>query len=282
MRFNYSHFVCFQICSRCHPFVIKPSSNLSEWWNICKEAAAAHQETIRREKRRRTEDETFIRVIQILLFVSRCNVPKSILTRGGASEKLLKNMKSLGGLENRILWTNEQFKVIYQSEKKVFFDSRFGTGKTLLLQSKCLEVAKNNPLCQAYYIVMPAFFEEDYPTLRVMDTPKDLPTLIELEAQKFFALSKLENAKVVTWSDMANEFPRKTSVFDIFEKFIEKKGENSSFFVDEYHEGYAKRDKVTVSQLSSLVISSKTFCCLKFDIFNFMFVTSPSMGEGRG
>jgi hypothetical protein len=197
-------------------------------------------------------------VIQILLFLSRCNLPNPIHTRAGASAILLKNMKSLGGLENRILWTNEQFKVIYQGEEKVFFDSRFGTGKTLLLQSKCLEVADSDSSCKAYYIVMPAIIESGSRAQTVQDMPKDLPTLIELEAQKFFAASKFNNAEVVTWSDMANEFPDDTSIFGIFQKFIKKFGKNSSFFVDEYHEGYWKSEWKTVppTQLPSLVISS--------------------------
>jgi hypothetical protein len=48
---------------------LEPESDFAKWWNICKEAAVAHQETISREKRRRTEDETYIRVIQILLLL---------------------------------------------------------------------------------------------------------------------------------------------------------------------------------------------------------------------
>ncbi len=191
-------------------------------------------------------------------------------------------MKSLGGLENRILWTNEQFKIIYQSEEKVFFDSRFGTGKTLLLQSKCLEVADSDSSCKAYYIVMPAINESDSRAQRVQDMPKDLPTLIELEAEKFFASSKFNNAKVVTWADMANEFPRDTSIFGIFQKFMKRFGKNSSFFIDEYHEGYWKSEwpGVPSTQLPSLVISSKTFCSLNLaHIFNFALVMSPSMGE---
>ncbi len=105
---------------------------------------------------------------------------------------------------------------------------------------------------------MPAIIESGSRAQTVQDMPKDLPTLIELEAQKFFAASKFNNAEVVTWSDMANEFPDDTSIFGIFQKFIKKFGKNSSFFVDEYHEGYWKSEWKTVppTQLPSLVISS--------------------------
>jgi hypothetical protein len=219
--------------------VLTPKSDFNRWWNNCIDIAEENVLNSQR-KRAKTEENTYVRLIQMLLMLSRVNLVKPIHTRSGASARLSEDMKSLGTIKNRVLWTTEQFKIIYGSAFNVFFNSRFGTGKTLLLQTKCLNVANGNKNSTAYYIVMPAVVEQLHSTHSLSDVPK-LPTLIELEAESLFEKeSKYNNAIVKTWSEMAKEFPRQRTPFGVLLEFIRKNGSNASFFIDEYHEGYKK------------------------------------------
>ncbi len=166
-------------------------------------------------------------------------------------------MKSLGALENRVLWTSDQFKIIYGNSSRIFFNSGFGSGKTLLLQSKCLYEANKDHNTKAYYIVMPAVIQQISSAHSLDAIPKSLPTLIELEAKFFFQRnSRFNNAMVKTWSEMAEEFPNKNTLSGVLFDFFKKHGRNAnaSFFIDEYHEGYKKSNSsTTTSCLPSLV-----------------------------
>ena len=265
MHFQSKYFKFSQICDECRPFVLKPESNLDDWWTTCKKIATKNQkgpiQNNPPEKKMKTDNEhsdcddnTYIRVIQFLLMFSRCSRVKApnIHTRGGASAQLYEDMKSLGNVDNRVLWTNNQFRIIRSISPRVFFNSTFGTGKTLLLQSKCLEVANADRNTKAYYIVMPAIVEEVSSKPRTGDIPK-LETLIEHEAKRMFKTdSKFQNAIVMTWSDLAKEIPEKQNIFAKLKAFVQKNGTEASFFIDEYHEGYWEPENS--SRLPQLVI----------------------------
>ncbi len=254
----------FQVCNDCKPFALHLKSDLNKWWNKCIETAEDNLNNRRGKKVKTNDDEdSYKRLIQTLLFISRVSRDKNIHTRRGAASKLLDNMKSLGDLENRVLWTSEQFKIIYGKSRRVFFNSRFGSGKTLLFQWKCINEANKDRNTMAYYIVMPAVVQQVSSAHSLQDVPKHLPTLIELEAEFFFRrYSRFNNARVKTWSDMAQEFPNQTSLFGVLFEFFRRHGSNASFFIDEYHEGYKKSNSATTTScLPRLVIHNEIFFC---------------------
>ena len=257
------------MCDDCKPFALDLNSDLKKWWNKCIESVEDNLNNQKGKRAKTNDDEdSYKRLIQTLLFLSRVSRDKNIHTRRGAASKLLDNMKSLGALDNRVLWTSEQFKIIYGNSPRVFFNSQFGSGKTLLLQTKCLNEANKDHNTRAYYIVMPAVVQQVPSAHSLNDVPKNLPTLIELEAEFFFQRhSNSNNAIVKTWSDMAQEFPGQKTLFGVLFDFFKKHGKNASFFIDEYHEGYKKSNSTTITScLPRLVIYVLKKNCLQQDL----------------
>jgi hypothetical protein len=100
------------------------------------------------------------------------------------------------------IWTSEQFKIIYGKSRRAFFNSQFESGKTLLLQWKCINEANKDRNTMVYYIVMPAVVQQQVSSAHsLQDVPENLPTLIELEADFFFRrYSRFNNARVKKFS----------------------------------------------------------------------------------
>ena len=199
---------------------------------------------------KKSKDDTYRRSIQILLFLSRISRPKNnVCTRKEAIDSVHKIMCSIGEIGNRVLWTTEQFKAVRQNSRRVFLNSRFGSGKTVLLLHKCLESAKAAPDQTFFYFVMPALVERVYERQTVPNVPILLPTLIERDAKKFFEGCK--NITVMTWADMYQDNPNSNSVFNCLRRFVEKHSPAGNFFIDEYHEGYW--ESVRTTRLKKLV-----------------------------
>ena len=149
------------------------------------------------------------------------------------------NLEVAGEAENIIFWTKTQ-KALNQDtdanrlinwnerEKKVWFSSEFGTGKTTLLRHKAKQLAQKCPQSKVYFVALPQS--------RFMADESHL--IVYLDTIAFFEREKVENVVVCNWKDIEDEFSlpmNQGQEMKAVENFLLAKMDGAAgFFIDEF------------------------------------------------
>ena len=120
-------------CEGCKPFVLTKDTNFSEWWS----AQAVNLENMNTGSQRSST-----KLFNFLLFSQHAH--KEPVSKAEAVDKLHNTIISkIGNKKNIVLWSKEQLMINRNKDvKHIIISGPFGSGKTILLKEKAIEVAK--------------------------------------------------------------------------------------------------------------------------------------------
>jgi hypothetical protein len=124
-------------CLQCKNFVIGPKTDLNLWWNELDESLP--KEIAERVKEQ--QDETYLNVLRFLLYQmykqQDCTTINQLVQLTSETSDKICNADTI------MFWSKEQYKTLHDlSNHRVAFTADYGTGKTILIQSKANELLK--------------------------------------------------------------------------------------------------------------------------------------------
>jgi hypothetical protein len=148
----------------------------------------------------------------------------------------LGNPTHLGSLRTVFLWNRDQLNVQQLDRKKVIFDCDYGTGKTLMLKSKAIHLAKsgkNEVVFVSFALHEPGLFK--------LLTPCKIDTIFDLQSIDDFKETNVIFLFTKKISEMyKKDHPHKGIHFDedvcvvkLMKYLVEEKYPNAHFFLDE-------------------------------------------------
>ena len=136
----------YSFCPKCKLFVIDSKTNLNDWWiNISKIFEASTKSV--------TSTSTYIMICKFLLH--QMFQQGQCVTQNDIIKYTEETSDAIFITKNIIFWSSEQFSLINDAQnKRLFFISPYGTGKTTLIKAQAKE------LLEAKQRVVFVFFEE--------------------------------------------------------------------------------------------------------------------------
>jgi hypothetical protein len=128
-------------CLKCSQnFIIGPSTDLNLWWNelitefIPQESASSVED-------HRPQDNTYLNVLRFLLH--QMHMQQNCATPGQLVQLTSQTSDKICSQDTIIFWSKEQYKTLNDlSNHRIAFTSGYGTGKTILIQTKAKDLLK--------------------------------------------------------------------------------------------------------------------------------------------
>ena len=130
-----------KICTtKCDKWTIYDEKDFEPWWEEVK-----RNFPVKNPNEQKRAREQILKVVSFLLFIIHFKMPT---TPGKSIEKISDLMKEVGSPDNIVFWNPGQLDLMeYRKHNFVCFDSGPGTGKSILMQTKCEQEAQAGRKC---------------------------------------------------------------------------------------------------------------------------------------
>lgn len=126
-----------KLCSECDKYTLSTNEDFKTWWNEVKRLFpnVAVDEQEQKKIRRKMLD-----VVRLLLFTIHMHLP---ITKTRSVEKIVEMVQKIGDPQNILFWSAIQYQLITtETQPLVLFKAGYGAGKSILMQTKCEELAR--------------------------------------------------------------------------------------------------------------------------------------------
>jgi len=127
-----------KICdTKCDKWTLFQTSDFGVWWNNMKKQFPVIDEKEQAESRQKA-----LHVISMMLFTIHAKLPT---TTSRSIETITDVMEKVSTVDNILFWTKDQINLLKGSgNENILFRSIYGSGKSILLRSKCEQEAEKN------------------------------------------------------------------------------------------------------------------------------------------
>ena len=130
------------ICCECDKWTLSKDEDFKTFWDEIKRLCpvANVDDTEQKETRRKT-----LEVVRLLLFTIHMRLPSTV---SRSVEEIVELLQRIGDPHNILFWSKEQYELLTtETHELVLLKAGYGAGKSILLETKCENVAQKGIRC---------------------------------------------------------------------------------------------------------------------------------------